>query len=76
MRCSVIITPLPKCVMGLYTHKKIRNYSGRMVGKMTKSDSAKLILLSSLHWLSMIIINYSVFPDHFYLNNFIVTFYN
>lgn len=70
MRYSTIIPPLPKCVMGLYTHKKIRNYCVRMVGKMTKSDSAKLILLSSLHCLSMIIINCSVFSRSLLLKQF------
>lgn len=70
MRDSIIIPPLPKCVMGLYTHKKIRNYCGRMVEKMTKSDSAKLIFLSSLHWLSMIIVNCSVFPRSLLLKQF------
>lgn len=74
MRYSIIIPLPPKSVMGLYTHKNIRNCCGKMGENMGENvikcfsfDSLKLILLSSLHWLSTIIINSSVFLRSFLL---------
>lgn len=70
VRYSIILPLPPKCVMGLYTHKNIRNCYGKMgenVIRCFSFDSLKLILLSSLHWLSMIIINSLVFLRSFLL---------